>query len=338
MGRLKKGGGPSVACCLATVVLLGSMALGGGPRVDDPVVDVNLFAAALPSAGTAVMVGDRGGIFLSVDGGRSWRRVESGTTRALAAVCFPDPVSGWIVGQGGLLLHTEDGGKTWRPRSSGVEAYLLAVDFADPRDGMAVGADATVVVTSDGGRTWTDVSPREALGLDDDGVDLYAVAALGGGGFCAAGGRGRIFLTADGGVTWREASSPLFDETLSDGRTLYGLTVEGHVLYGVGVDGAMVRSEDGGASWVEVETGFAGPELYGIAMAGGTGFAVGAGGLVLRTTDGGSRWSLVEVPERVRGCWLSGVALRWSETGGLEGLVVGREGVFGRIRGDALSW
>lgn len=297
-------------------------------------VDVNLFAAAVPSAERFLMVGDRGKIFLSEDGAETWKEVDSGTKRALATVCFPDDRHGWAAGQAGVILHSEDGGRTWEAQDSGVNVYLLDMDFVDSAHGTVVGADSTVVVTTDGGESWENVSLGMSLDLDEP-INLFAVVGTKVHGACVAGDRGRIFTTEDGGRKWVESKTSLYNEETAEGRILYAMTCDSGVLYAVGIDGTFAVSRDRGRTWVERATGFPGPELYCIDIVGGVGFAAGSGGHILRTTDGGSTWSNVPVPDEVTRFWLSGIDLHKTPAGGLDGLIVGQDGTFGRLRNGA---
>jgi photosystem II stability/assembly factor-like uncharacterized protein len=301
------------------------------------VIDVNLFATAVLPGGVSILVGDRGKIFLSDDGARTWRTVDSGTEKALVTVCFPEDRNGWVAGQSGVILHSTDAGKTWEPQSSGVDAYLLDIDFIDPQHGFAVGADSTVVMTTDGGRTWERSPLASSIDLEEE-FNLFAVTMLNTGEACTAGDGGRIFRTEDAGNSWVESKSPLYDEETMEGRILYSIAHDAGVLYAVGIDGALVISRDGGRTWVERETGFAGPELYSIDVVDGLGVAAGSGGHVLQTSDGGLTWHEVEVPERVTCFWLSGVALRKTPSGDVHGLIVGQEGTFGHLENGVFSW
>ncbi len=300
-------------------------------------VDVNLFASAVLSGGDSVMVGDRGKVFLSRGGAGTWKEIESGTTRALVTVCFPNDRHGWIAGQGGVILHTGDGGRTWTVQSSGVEAYLLDIDFVDPYHGVTVGADSTVLFTSDGGATWQNA----ALGTSPDfaeEINLFAAVMMDDQKACIAGDRGRIFTSEDGGKRWVESKSPLYDEERMEGRILYSMTYDSGILYAVGIDGVLVTSTDQGKTWKERATGFPGPELYCIDVVSGVGLAAGSGGHILGTSDGGTTWRVMGVPEEIKRSWLSGIDLQETATGGFRGLLVGQDGTVGRLENGALSW
>jgi photosystem II stability/assembly factor-like uncharacterized protein len=304
---------------------------------DSVSVDVNLFASAVLPEGGSIVVGDRGKIFLSEDGARTWEAIHSGTKKALMTVCFPDDRHGWAAGQGGVIVHSSDGGRTWETQASGVEVTLLAIDFFDPRHGLAVGADSTVVATTDGGRTWRSTSLSASLELFEE-VNLFAVAMTDEQKACVTGDGGRIFTTEDGGQSWVQAKSPLYDEEMMEGRILYAMAYDAGTLYAVGIDGAFVTSKDQGNTWVEGETGFPGPELFCIDVEGGVGLAGGSGGHVIQTSDGGLTWTLVEVPEEVTRYWLSGVDLQKTPSGGVRGLIVGQEGTSGRLESGTLTW
>src|SRR5437016_4999798 len=60
-----------------------------------------------------VVVGERGVIGRSDDGGQTWQVRQAPTSRSLTAVTFVDDRIGVAVGHGGTILRTEDGGSTW---------------------------------------------------------------------------------------------------------------------------------------------------------------------------------------------------------------------------------
>lgn len=308
---------------------------------------INLFAAAAVTADSCVVVGDRGRIFLSTDGARTWRRIQSGTTQPLVSVRFVDNEHGWACGQAGTVLSTSNGGVDWVLQRSGVESYLFALDFVDPGHGLAVGADTTVLRTSDGGATWQRcpvVSTPSGPALEDDvggqeELNLFAVAMVDQRRACIAGEKGKIFYTEDGGTSWSEAPSPLYDKEMQQGKILYSLVYDGGVFYGCGIDGTFVFSRDGGRTWTEGALGSRQPELYAISILGGVGYAVGSGGSVFKTSDAGRHWDQVSVPETVRRCWLSSVTLSRERAGPrITGLIVGQNGTLGRLEGETIRW
>jgi photosystem II stability/assembly factor-like uncharacterized protein len=304
---------------------------------DSALIGGSLFASAVVSDTAYIMVGDRGKVFLSTDGTKTWESIESGTRFALSSVSFPDYRNGWIAGQLGTVLHSRDGGKTWQAQSSGVDAYLLGIDFLDPLNGVVVGRDTTVLTTTDGGATWKRSPLKETAELWED-VALFAVAMIDARSICAVGDMGRIFITEDGGQSWSETKTPLYDETAMMGRVLYAVVYDSGTLYTAGIDSTFAFSKDRGKSWTVGDTGFAKPDLFCIDFVGPFGLAAGSGGHVIKTSDGGATWRGVEVPERVWQVFLSGVDLKKNGSGKVAGLVVGKRGTFGRFVDRAIEW
>ena len=103
--------------------------------------DASLNAVSAPSPDRVWVVGDRGAIWATTDGGRNWVKQESGTTANLHAVAFKNGQEGCAVGglPGALarlsrcvILRTTDGGQTWNvvpndalPRFTGMRLSLV---------------------------------------------------------------------------------------------------------------------------------------------------------------------------------------------------------------------
>jgi photosystem II stability/assembly factor-like uncharacterized protein len=121
----------------------------------------DLFAVAVPTADHVVAVGYWGAVYVSDDGGKRWKKAETGTQKLLYDVSMADSKVGWCVGQLGLILRTEDGGYTWKPQANSKQAEganLLSVVALDEKRAWAVGDWGTRIYTTDGGQTWTDHS------------------------------------------------------------------------------------------------------------------------------------------------------------------------------------
>jgi photosystem II stability/assembly factor-like uncharacterized protein len=121
----------------------------------------DLFAVSVPKADHVVAVGYWGAIYVTRDGGKSWKKSESGTQKLIYDVSMADDTTGWAVGQLGLVLRTDDGGDTWKaqPNSKQAEGVnLLSVVALDADRAWAVGDWGTRLYTADGGKTWNDFS------------------------------------------------------------------------------------------------------------------------------------------------------------------------------------
>lgn len=166
----------------------------------------------------------------TVDGGKSWSRVEVPTKVELFHLDFDGKSHGWIVGDRGTILATTNNGNSWELQDSGTQEVLYNVDFRDEKDGYAVGTGGTILRTVDGGRTWLKVASPVTATLfrvdfpnDKDGWIV--------------GARGTILRTRDRGVTWTEQNSNTTNH-------LYGLYVRGDHGWSVGKDGVIISYKD----------------------------------------------------------------------------------------------
>lgn len=78
-------------------------------------------------------VGDRGALFMSNDGGKSWK-LQDGAIKTgwwLRDIAFMSPTKGIAVGANDTIMLTDDGGKTWNPRAG---IYYTVKDFPVPKE------------------------------------------------------------------------------------------------------------------------------------------------------------------------------------------------------------
>ncbi|MFM1816998.1 MAG: hypothetical protein RLZ98_3693 [Pseudomonadota bacterium] len=191
------------------------------------------------------------------------------------------------VGERGFALLSDDSGKSWRAVGTPASRTLTSVAFEDAKLGIAVGHGGTVVRTEDSGDTWTQVPMEEA-----EPESLLGVTSLGGGKFAAYGAFGMFFLSTDEGRTWtrRTVISEEFENHISQvivGRLgLLGL---------VGEYGTLARSEDGGETWSEVPSPYAG-SFFGVLQAKDDSLlAFGMRGSVFRSADAAISWQKIDV-------------------------------------------
>jgi photosystem II stability/assembly factor-like uncharacterized protein len=296
--------------------------VGWTPQPSGTSNDLN--GVSFPNANEGWVVGPRGIILHTADGGATWSAQPSGTTSRLTRVQFLNSGVGWAVGGNGTILRTRSGGTDWAVQSSGTTATLRGLSFITTAEGWVVGDDGTILHTTDGGTTWTPQSSgtRASLGAVSFGDGLQGFVG---------GDAGMILSTVDGGKTWARqtfvlpetGTAPFFQEarfvdgsrgvfagfsadgdtllTTSDGggtwsphrlakppAALLGLAMGDAVHYcGVGMGGFIVVSDDGGLSWSRLPSP-TGADLHGVSFVNPTlGWAVGSSGTILKTTTGG---------------------------------------------------
>jgi photosystem II stability/assembly factor-like uncharacterized protein len=183
-----------------------------------------------------VAVGERGIVLLSDDNGASWRQAEVPVSVTLTSVRFVNADNGWAVGHSGVVLHTRDGGATWIKQLDGVtaaQAVLAAARGASQREQL----QAQRLVSE---------------GPDKPLFDVYFADENRG---LAVGAHGLCFATRDGGGKWEPCHARLANPS---GKHLYAISALGSRYYIAGEQGALYRSIDGGANFVELQTPYAG--------------------------------------------------------------------------------
>jgi photosystem II stability/assembly factor-like uncharacterized protein len=235
-----------------------------------------------------IVVGERGHVLLSNDGGTHWQQVDVPTRSTLTAVRIVGDDHAWAVGHDGLILHSDDGGFSWtqQRRSQEPDRPLLDVWFADPRHGIAIGAYGLLLSTEDGGTTW-----RDGLG-DDEGAHANAIAEAPDGTLYIAGEFGMISRSDDRGRSWERLPSPY------QGSFFGLLTLEDGAILVFGLRGHLYRSEERGISWQLIETGITTTLLTGLVRTDGTIVIAGLNGVLLFSDDGGRIFQLQHWPDR----------------------------------------
>ncbi len=195
-----------------------------------------------PTATTAFILCEQGPVYITNDGGATWRLQETGAKDLLRAIVFSDASHGIAVGNRGTIVGTDDGGKTWQPRNSGSTENLLSVTG---RGNLywASGFNGALVTSTDGGRTWSQQKTGITQGLED----IYFADAQHG---WAVGWSGTILRTDNGGAKWDQVTTKvaqwsLTSVTFTDAKNGWA----------TGFAGQLLRSTDGGLTWTAVNTG-----------------------------------------------------------------------------------
>jgi photosystem II stability/assembly factor-like uncharacterized protein len=235
-------------------------------------------------------------ILKTINGGTNWSESVFDPYLYLNSVFFPDANIGYAVGTyhdpkmmyvSGYILKTTDGGITWTQLPFAPYNYsLISVYFTDINIGYAVGSycggwgenTAYIIKTIDGGATWSEFSSQLYFDLlsvfFSDNNTGYAAGTDG------YGANGIIFKTTDAGTTW---------DTLLTTNALNSIYfTDVNSGYAVGNYGKIIKTIDGGVSWITQTSGTPLSNLYSVFFPSvDVGYVVGDSGIILKTTNGG---------------------------------------------------
>jgi photosystem II stability/assembly factor-like uncharacterized protein len=187
------------------------------------------------------------------------------------------------VGERGTIIRSTDGGRSWTAMRSPTLTTLTGIAFSGNNTGWAVGHEATIAHSADGGITWTKQWQGE---LSDSLLDVLAIDATH---VIAIGAYGLFMSTQDGGTNWTRTR--IIPDDFHLNRISRGPR---GTLYIAGEHGTLLRSADGGVSWVALPTDYQG-SFYGILpLDERTLVAYGLRGRVYRSDDDGASWSVIE--------------------------------------------
>ena len=236
---------------------------------------------SLTAAGTNLFAGTFDGVFLSTDDGTSWTAVNSGLTNISVlslAVAGANLFAG--TSYGGVFLST-DNGTNWVQTT--LDSLYVPCLFASGSNLFAGTNGAGVFLSTDNGASWT-AANANLRNLD---INSFAASPTGTSGtnvFLSAGPG--VFLSTNEGANWTQQSG---------GESLNSLVfVDANTGTAVGSHGTVLRTTDGGGTWMGWTYQFSGAtsSLYGVSFPDYEhGSAVGENGTIIRTTNGGANWT-----------------------------------------------
>lgn len=263
-----------VACLVACAVPFGAAQAERDALERPSMTSVRAASSVMLAVGRAdkrlVAVGERGIVLLSDDDGLSWRQVKTPVSVSLTNVHFPTARLGWAVGHSGVVLHSNDGGETWTKQLDG----RLAAEIV--RDTVRAGADSA-----------QRLAEAERLVADGPDKPFFDVRFSDEKNGLIVGAYGLILATGDGGKTWRSLVDRLDNPK---GKHLYSIYPAAGELLIAGEQGALFASKDGGKSFGEVKTPYAGTYFGVVANQAGQWFAFGLRGNAYCSRDGGASW------------------------------------------------
>jgi photosystem II stability/assembly factor-like uncharacterized protein len=284
----------------------------------------------------AWVAGSQGTILRTVDGGRSWARVDPPGAAELQfrdiEAADQDHAVALTVGEGdqSRLYATADGGRNWTEtfRNDDPAAFYDCITFLDRRHGLAlsdpVGGRFRILATADGGRSWS-VQPDSGMPPALPGEFAFAASGTclvssGWRAYFATGGgeRARVFSSRNGGRSWTVADTPIpsgesagiFSLAFRD--PWHGIAVGGDFAAPGAAPAGSATTRDAGRTWM-VSATVPGEYRSGAAWLNtNTALAVGPTGSDI-SRDAGRTWTRFDTGSfdavdcgRHDSCWASG--------------------------------
>jgi photosystem II stability/assembly factor-like uncharacterized protein len=239
----------------------------------------------------AIAVGGGNSIYTTGNGGAQWLNRGSGSGTRPFRFARTDANHIWSANNDGEVLYSINGGKKWNRSiiqlTIQCDTCSNAADLAflnNNNEGWAVinglyTSTSWVWHSIDGGKTWQSLNvvntgPLTGIAI----VDAQTLVAV-------SGADDLIFRSTDAGVTWTPVPHPQGGSWFGAVRFVPG-TQTG---WTIGEGGKILKSTDGGASWVLQRNASHSLNLLDVSFADlNNGWAVG--GEQLHTTDGGATW------------------------------------------------
>jgi photosystem II stability/assembly factor-like uncharacterized protein len=232
--------------------------------------------AATGSAPSRLVAGSPDGIYLSIDGGKSWKLARLGPTEAVSCVSPASILAGTTRG----AVRREGSAGTWKPSNVGLTGAVVYTVAATPdRRGDVLAGTSAGLLRGDEG-SWTSVS-----GIPE-GLVVYTVAPRSEGGDVLVGAVGSVGRSDDHGISWSftpsyDAFSVLVD-ALHPERAF------------VATRGGLLRTDDDGRTWSASVAGF--EKTFAVQLGADrvdvpVYYAATAGSGVFRSLDGGRSWT-----------------------------------------------
>ena len=250
----------------------------------------------------SLLLGTHGGLFRSVDKGKTWQRVvtkgsvNSDDWMSLVA----DPRNRKIIFAGGHdlgVIKSDDNGATWMQADEGIKGtdiHGLAINQRNPELFFAYSVDNGVFKSTDGGASWK----RMDDGPENPGVRSFAYMAVqttmdksmgwDNWGLLLAGTADGVYQSFSCFCGWTKTTT-VFDNTTV--YTLATLHKDLHTMYAGTKDGAW-KTIDEGHSWHQLD-GVKGLKISAVAINPDNSQEVTAStedGVVYRSNDAGDSW------------------------------------------------
>jgi photosystem II stability/assembly factor-like uncharacterized protein len=192
--------------------------------------------------GTGTSATHPSGVFVTQDGGGTWRALPTDQTGYWLAGDFLNADTGAVAGPTGRFATIARRQVMHSPLATTSLRSFHALRLIEPVGGWIVGDGGLVMTTRDSGRSWQ-TPPTELPGNVADNFDFYAVDIVGEQVWLAGVPGTRVFHSPDGGKSWLAFPTGHFAPI----RAL--AFVDAMRGWAVGDLGCILATRDGGRSW-----------------------------------------------------------------------------------------
>lgn len=207
-----------------------------------------------------------GVLYHTIDGGKTWRKQETGISRSIGSVFYLNSKIGWLLA-GEEIYRTLDGGKKWEKSvlpvrgmpslgitnrttvktpiggTLGLDWWYGDISFIDENLGWAVTNQEFVFFTKDGGRSWETQLDSGEMSYGFSHIS-FRNRQLG----CVSGST--VYCTENGGKYWSEK----LHVRPGNGIGLGGISLTGlSNIVVVGNNGQILKSNNGGSAWENIK-------------------------------------------------------------------------------------
>jgi photosystem II stability/assembly factor-like uncharacterized protein len=194
------------------------------------------------------LVGDNGIIYKSTDGGNNWQDISIFEPQNIFGVYFINSTTGWISREFGGILKTTDGGFNWVQQLND-QSVFSKLQFINANTGFALGNSYSepgkIFKTTDGGLTWSNNNLPGWGWVSDIFFVNENIGYL----------TPYLYKTTDGGANWDLQITPTFSVT----SLYFSDSLNG---WGVGSGNRILKTTNGGVTFIEEENNFALPEQF----------------------------------------------------------------------------
>jgi len=263
-----------------------------------PATTAALLSGSHSSGSALTLVGEKGVLFRSTNGGSSFTAERSGPQDPLSTAFGPAPGVVYAVGPNGAIYHTADDGMTWEklaaPAATGTTASLFGVWGASATDVYAVGASGTLVHSTNG-TTFTKYaganSPPSTTVFHEVWGSSSAVYAVGSDG-AYPNLTHVVYRTVDHGVTWAPLSITGFTGGTPSGTSVANTVFAIGSDVWIGAEGGKIYYSSDGTTFNAENTGTNAAVIQIRGVAGHVLASLGTDpGIYIATTNKGVTWT-----------------------------------------------